>query len=248
MKQISEERRELMESRHEKIIRLSNKMCQNELTITPDTPEYQLLDYVLEDEDIDIMLAMPFMVPMPAPAIAAKAKKSVKETHRILEKIADIGIILDTQLNKHVGKLYTLPPFAPGIFEFLVVRDKFIEEHPKVAELFAEHCIKSYEEVAAETPMGVGVMRVVPIETALPVETKKLTMERISNIIETAPGGNYALMPCQCRRTRRMMGEATGEVEDGLCLYMGIMAESVLRHGVGVRLTKEQAYEHMRKT
>ena len=45
-----------------------------------------------------------------------------------------------------------------------------------------------------------------------------------------------------------MMGEATGEVEDGLCLYMGIMAESVLRHGVGVRLTKEQAYEHMRKT
>ncbi len=248
MKQISEERRELMESRHEKIIRLSNKMCQNELTITPDTPEYQLLDYVLEDEDIDIMLAMSFMVPMPAPAIAAKAKKSVKETHRILEKIADIGIILDTQLNKHVGKLYTLPPFAPGIFEFLVVRDKFIEEHPKVAELFAEHCIKSYEEVAAETPMGVGVMRVVPIETALPVETKKLTMERISNIIETAPGGNYALMPCQCRRTRRMMGEATGEVEDGLCLYMGIMAESVLRHGVGVRLTKEQAYEHMRKT
>ncbi len=237
-----------METRQEKLLRLSRNMCQNELNITTESPEYKLLDLVLEDEDLDVMLALKFMVPMPASAVALSAKMPVAKTKRILDKISEKAFILDVQIDKKLGKLYCLPPFAPGIFEFLVVRDKVMEEQPEIAELFADHCINSYKDVAPETPMGVGVMRVVPIETALPVETKRLTMDRISSIIETAPGGNYALMPCQCRRTRRMMGEATGEVEDSMCLYMGIMAESVLRHGVGKRLTKEEAYEHMRRT
>ena len=34
-------------------------------------------------------------------------------------------------------------------------------------------------------PMGVGIMRVIPVESALPAGDKDLTMERISTLLET---------------------------------------------------------------
>ena len=96
--------------------------------------------------------------------------------------------------------------------------------------------------------MGVGIMRVVPVESSLPADTKIMTMDRLSTLIETTVGGAFCRVPCQCRRVRRIMGEGTGDLEDGMCIYMGLLAESMLRHGRGEKLTKEQVYEHLKRT
>ncbi len=238
-----------METRKDKLILLARKMCQDELRITPDSAEYKVLDYLLEDEELDVMVACELLVPMPATVIAARAKMPVKKVRRILDKISGKLYIVEKKVGDKIGTyLYILVPFAPGIFEFQMTRDKFIEDNPDIAKLFREHAFESYKDVVPETPMGVGIMRVIPIETSLPAETKSISMDKVSNIIEADSSETYALLPCQCRRVRRMHGEAGTEVEDELCLYLGTVAQSFLRHGVGRQITKEEALEHMRRT
>ena len=73
-------------------------------------------------------------------------------------------------------------------------------------------------------------------------ETKTLTMERLSTLIETSPLQIFCKVPCQCRRVRESMGEGTGESPDGMCIYMAMAADTMIRHGMGEQITKEEVY------
>ena len=208
-----------MFNRQEAIIRLGNKMCQGELNITPECAEYELLDYCLSDDEIQIMLGMALMKPLPPSIIAARSHMPVGKTKRILADLVDRAILVDAHIPGVDMYMYTLPVFAPGMFEFLLTNDKFMEANPEVAYLFERHVDESYADVAPASPMGVGIMRVIPIESALPAETKQISMERLSFLMETTMGGLFCLVPCQCRRVRRIMGEGTGDRDEAMCLY-----------------------------
>ena len=236
-----------METRQEQLIRLATEMCKGELKTGPDSAEYQVLDYLLTDDELAVMSHMKVVTPMTARQLAKKSGFSVEKTREILEEMADKAYFMDAEIPKVGAKLYLLAPFAPGLFEFQMCRPGFAEENPEVARLFRKHAFESYADVAPTMPMGVGIMRVIPVESALPADTKKITMDRISTLLDTTIGGKFALLPCQCRRVRKIMGEATGESEEGMCLYTGILAESMLRHGRGIEVTREQAYEHMKR-
>lgn len=238
-----------MESRHDKLMRLATEMCARELDITPECAEYQLLDYLLTDDELTVMSHMKLVTPATARGLAKKTGMKPEKVKRILEDCADNAYFMDVKLGKSGAKLYLLVPFAPGIFEFQLARSKeYNEAHPEISYFFQRHAFESYSQVAASNPMGVGIMRVVPVESSLPAGTKIMTMDRLSTLIETTIGGAFCRVPCQCRRVRRIMGEGTGDLEDGMCIYMGLLAESMLRHGRGERLTKEQVYEHLKRT
>ena len=238
-----------METRHDKLMRLATEMCARELDINPECAEYQLLDYLLTDDELAVMSEMKLVTPATARGLAKKTGMKPEKVKRILEDCADKAYFMDVKLGKSGAKLYLLVPFAPGIFEFQLARSKeYNEAHPEISYFFQRHAFESYSKVAASNPMGVGIMRVVPVESSLPAGTKILTMERLSTLIETTIGGAFCRVPCQCRRVRRIMGEGTGDLEDGMCIYMGLLAESMLRHGRGERLTKEQVYEHLKRT
>ena len=230
-------------------MRLATEMCARELDINPECAEYQLLDYLLTDDELTVMSHMKLVTPATAKGLAKKTGMKPERVKRILEDCAEKAYFMDVKLGKGGAKLYLLVPFAPGIFEFQLARSKeYNEENPEISYLFQRHAFESYSKVAASNPMGVGIMRVVPVESSLPAGTKVMTMDRLSTLIETTIGGAFCKVPCQCRRVRRIMGEGTGDIEDGLCIYMGLLAESMLRHGRGERLTKEQVYEHLEWT
>ena len=238
-----------METRHDKLMRLATEMCARELDINPECAEYQLLDYLLTDDELTVMSHMKLVTPATAKGLAKKTGMKPERVKRILEDCAEKAYFMDVKLGKGGAKLYLLVPFAPGIFEFQLARSKeYNEANPEISYLFQRHAFESYSKVAASNPMGVGIMRVVPVESSLPAGTKVMTMDRLSTLIETTIGGAFCKVPCQCRRVRRIMGEGTGDIEDGLCIYMGLLAESMLRHGRGERLTKEQVYEHLEWT
>ena len=239
-----------METRHDKLMRLASEMAnKGELKITPDCAEYQLLDYLLTDDQLAVMSEMKLVMPSTAKGLAKKTGMPVAKVKRILEECADNAYFMDVKLGKGGAKIYLLVPFAPGIFEFQLARsNEYNESHPEISYLFQRHAFESYGQVAASMPMGVGIMRVVPVESALPAGTKVMTMERLSTLIETTVGGAFCRVPCQCRRVRRIMGEGTGDLEDGMCIYMGLLAETMIRHGRGEKLTKEQVYEHLERT
>lgn len=241
--------KQLMESRHDKLMRLATEMCAKELDINPECAEYQLLDYLLTDDELTVMSHMKLVMPATAKSLAKKTGMKPERVKRILEDCAEKAYFMDVKLGKGGAKLYLLVPFAPGIFEFQLARSKeYNEAHPEISYFFQRHAFESYSKVAASSPMGVGIMRVVPVESSLPAGTKIMTMDRLSTLIETTVGGAFCRVPCQCRRVRRIMGEGTGDLEDGMCIYMGLLAESMLRHGRGERLTKEQVYEHLKRT
>jgi len=244
------ERNMKAEERKEKLIKLATEMAnKGELTITPECAEYQLLDYLLTDDQLAVMSEMKLVMPSTAKGLAKKTGMPAAKVKRILEDCADNAYFMDVKLGKGGAKIYLLVPFAPGIFEFQLARSaEYNESHPEISYLFQRHAFESYGQVAASMPMGVGIMRVVPVESALPADTRIMTMERLSTLIETTVGGAFCRVPCQCRRVRRIMGEGTGDLEDGMCIYMGLLAESMLRHGRGEKLTKEQVYEHLERT
>ena len=235
-----------MHTREENLAKLARIMCSGELDTSPDSPEYKILDYLLEDDELEVMCHMRPTIPFTASALAVLSGFSVKKTKKILDGIAEKACFIDFQIPKTKQKVYIMIPYAPGLFEFQMVRPGYAEAHPEVAKWFWEHQFVSHADVLPTNPMGVGIMRVIPVESALPAETKTLTMERLSTLIETSPLQIFCKVPCQCRRVRESMGEGTGESPDGMCIYMAMAADTMIRHGMGEQITKEQVYEHLK--
>ena len=222
------------------LIQLCEKINGGHYTITPECAEYKLFEQWITDEQITVMLAMTDMKPALVPLIARKAKMPVKRTREILREITDIGLVVQVVVPKVGLEIYLLPPYTPGIFEFLLINEKFCLAHPEIAYAFHGHATTSQIEHAPNTPMGAGIMRVIPVESAIPAEAQQIDNERVSKYIEDN-NGHLSVTPCQCRRVRRMMGEGSGDLDEGLCIFMGHVADMFNRTGKGKPVSVAEA-------
>ena len=230
----------------ENLIRLCEKINDRHYKITPDCAEYKLFEKWITDEQIAVMLAMTSMKPSFVPVIARKAKMSVKRTREILHEITEIGLVVQVVVPKVGLEIYLLPPYTPGIFEFLLINEKFCLAHPEIAYCFQQHATTSQIEHAPNTPMGAGIMRVIPVESAIPADAIAIDNERCNKYIEDNEG-HISITPCQCRRVRRLMGEGSGDLDQGYCLFMGHVGDMFNRTGKGTPCTVEHAKELIKK-
>ncbi len=216
----------------ENLIKLCEKINDGHYKITPDCAEYRVFEKWITDEQISVMLAMTSMKPAFVPIIAKKAGLSVKRTREVLHEITDIGLVVQVVVPKVGLEIYLLPPYTPGVFEFLLINEKFCLKHPEIAYAFHQHATTSQIEHAPNTPMGAGIMRVIPIESAIPADAQKIDNERCSKYIEDNEG-HLSITPCQCRRVRKLMGEGSGDMDEGLCIFMGHVGDMFNRSGKG---------------
>ena len=228
------------------LIQLCEKINGGHYKITPECAEYRLFEQWITDEQIAVMLAMTDMKPALVPLIARKAKLPVKRVREILREITDIGLVVQVVVPKVGMEIYLLPPYTPGIFEFLLINEKFCLAHPEIAYAFHGHATTSQIEHAPNTPMGAGIMRVIPVESAIPAEAQQIDNERVSKYIEDNEG-HLSITPCQCRRVRRLMGEGSGDLDEGLCIFMGHVADMFNRTGKGKPVTVAEAKELIKK-
>jgi len=224
----------------ENLIKLCEKINGGHYKITPDCAEYKVFEQWITDEQITVMLALTDMKPAFVPIIARKAKMSVKRTREVLHDIFDIGLVVQVVVPMVNLEIYLLPPYTPGIFEFLLINEKFCLKHPEIAYAFHQHATTSQIEHAPNTPMGAGIMRVIPIESAIPADAVQIDNERVSKYLEENEG-HLSITPCQCRRVRRMMGEGSGDLDEGLCIFMGHVGDMFNRSGKGRPCTVEEA-------
>ena len=78
------------EERKEKLLKLASEMAnKGELKITPECAEYQLLDYLLTDDELAVMSEMKLVMPSTARGLAKKTGMPVDKVKRILENCAD---------------------------------------------------------------------------------------------------------------------------------------------------------------
>ena len=224
----------------ENLIRLCEKINGGHYKITPDCAEYKLFEQWITDEQITVMLSLTDMKPAFIPLIARKAKLSAERTKQVLHELTDIGLVVQVVVPKVGLEIYLLPPYTPGIFEFLLINEKFCIAHPEIAYAFHQHATTSQIEHAPNTPMGAGIMRVIPVESAIPSDAVAIDNEKCSKYIEDNDG-HLSVTPCQCRRVRRMMGEGSGDLDEGLCIFMGHVADMFNRTGKGRPVSVQEA-------
>ncbi|MBR1565236.1 MAG: FAD-dependent oxidoreductase [Oscillospiraceae bacterium] len=230
----------------ENLIKLCEKINGGHYKITPDCAEYKVFEQWITDEQITVMLALTDMKPAFVPIIARKAGMSVKRTREVLHECYDIGLVVQVVVPKVGLEIYLLPPYTPGIFEFLLINEKFCLAHPEIAYAFHQHATTSQIEHAPNTPMGAGIMRVIPIESAIPADAQQIDNERVSKYLEENEG-HLSITPCQCRRVRKFMNEGSGDLDEGLCIFMGHVGDMFNRSGKGRPCTVEEAKALVKK-
>ena len=231
-----------MEAR-QNLIRLCEKINDGHYKITPDCAEYRAFEKWMTDDQIAVLMAIKGTMKINTLGGIAKGAGMTKEKARaLLHELTEIGLLVQVVIPKVNIELYLQPLYTPGVFEFLLLNEKFCRAHPEIAYAFQQHATTSQIEHAMNTPMGAGIMRVIPVESAIPAEAKQIDNERVSKYIESN-ANHLCALPCQCRRVRKLMNEGSGDLDEGFCLFMGHVADMFIRLGRGKKLTKEEAYE-----
>ena len=94
-------------------------------------------------------------------------------------------------------------------------------------------------------PPGIGLMRVIPIETAIDGNSRKASYEEVSKYLND--NTIFSCSPCSCRTDREAMGEGCGHLKEDMCIQMGHAAEYYIRTGRGREITREEAFEIIKR-
>ena len=230
----------------ENLIKLCEKIGDGHYKITPDCAEYKVFEQWMTDEQITLLMAIKgAMKPNFVGGIARRAGMDKEKARQLLHELTEIGLLVQVLVPKIGLEIYLQPLYTPGVFEFLLLNEPFCRAHPEIAYAFEQHATDSQTEHAMNTPMGAGIMRVIPVENAIPAEAQQIDKERVSYYIEKN-ADHLCALPCQCRRVRKLMGEGAGDLDESFCLFMGHCADMFINLGRGKKLTKEEAYEMMR--
>ena len=230
-----------MESR-EKLIKFCEKVSDGHYKITPECAEYQLFEQWITDEQLDLLLSIEGVLKINfLGKIAKNASLPKKKAKAMLHELTEIGVVLQKRLPLGM-EVYLQPLYTPGVYEFMLLNEPFCRAHPEVAYSFKKHASVSQEEHAMNTPMGAGIMRVIPVESAIEHDSEVIDTERVSYYIEKNDGHLCAL-PCQCRRVRKLTNEGSGDMDENFCLFMGHCADMFINLGRGKKLTKQEAYD-----
>ncbi|MEG0763964.1 MAG: FAD-dependent oxidoreductase [Oscillospiraceae bacterium] len=206
-------------------------------------PEYLILEPVVTDDMADVCMTMAIRERVTAEEAAKRSCKSVDETHNLLLQLADAGVCF---VNTIDGKdTFWYDTWVPGIMEMMVNHPTNPKKFPQIAEAFEAYGRVRGAGTAGMSPVGVGLMRVIPIEQAIDGNSHRASYEEISKHIEEH--NIFSVSNCSCRTAREIMGEGCGHLKEDMCIQMGHAAEYYIRTGRGREVKKEEVYEILRR-
>ncbi len=231
----------------EKVLDFANKVSKKKRgakdAIKPEDPEYRILEPVVTDEMAEVALGLEFRIPQSAQEVAAKCGKSIEETSRILDELADLGVCF---VNKKDGvDKYWHDTWIPGIMECMVNKIENVRKYPQIAEAMEAYGRVRGPLTAGIFPVGMGLMRVIPIEESIMAEKRRASYEEVSKYLNE--NTLFSVSNCSCRTTREIMGEGCGHLKEDMCIQMGHAAEYYIRTGRGREITREEAFEIIKR-
>ena len=228
------------------ILALASKISLESLTYTGITygdPEYRILDPIVDDDMCSVMMRMRLETDFSAEDLAKKTRKSLDFVQMQCDKLVKAGVIR-TRVRSGV-LCYYYPIWVPGIMEGILSNREQCDAHPELGACFEEYTRIRVGMLAPMLGNGVNFMRVMPVMSAIENDTHKASYDEISTLIEKAWA--ISVGPCSCRRSRRLMGEGCGHLEEDMCLYLNDNAISFSKNGEHRLITKEEAYEILRR-
>ena len=212
-------------------------------------PEYYGLVDVLDDDMVELALAMKQRKPTFPEDLAKKLGWSESKVVDTMEEMSRIGILEYNWENPSKKKQYVLPLFVPGAAELLNMRGWFVKEHPEVSDMFHEMTHQPLDGITQMIPPGgAGIgMHVIPVEKAIPAEQKGASIEYLSHWLKKYEG-QIGVGICSCRRAQTVRGEGSGDVEDYWCMGVGEFAQYCAETGKDNKnITYEEAIEILQK-
>ncbi len=228
------------------ILALASKISLESLTytgITYSDPEYKILDPIVDDDMCSVMMRMRLETDFTVEDLAKKTRKSVEFVQAQCDKLVAAGVI---RTRVRYGALcYYYPIWVPGIMEGILSNREQCDAHPELGACFEEYTRIRVGMLAPVLGNGVNFMRVMPVMSAIENDTHKASYDELSTLIEKAWA--ISVGPCSCRRSRRLMGEGCGHLEEDMCLYLNDNAVSFSKSGEHRLISKEEAYEILRR-
>lgn len=226
-----------------KVLEFANKVSRKKMGskdgITAADPEYRILEPVVTDDMATVALCLDMRSPKSAKEIAALCGKPLEETKKILWELAMAGVCFIHEIDGE--DKYWYETWVPGIMEMMVNNKENVKKYPQIAESFEAYGRVRGPKSAGNFPVGLGLMRVIPIEKAIMGETRRASYEEVSLYLNQ--NDSFSVSDCTCRTAREVMGEGCGHLKEDMCIQLGHAAEYYIRTGRGRRITREEAFE-----
>jgi ferredoxin len=205
---------------------------------------YEILKILFSEREAGLVSAVPIK-PFTAKKAAAIWKTSLQDASKVLNELADRGILLDGPQGEEV--IYSLPPPMAGFFEFSLMRYRNDIDQKKLSELFYQYMNVEEDFIKnlftlGETQLG----RVYVNEEVLSAENslQVLDYERASEVIKTA--GSIGIGVCYCRHKMEHLGKNCDAPMD-ICMTFNDSADSLTRHGIARRVDVSEGLDLLQK-
>ena len=209
--------------------------------IDENAPEYYMLANIVSDDEADVAMAAGLRKERTAAYLAKKVGKSVEETEKLAKHLAWLGVFRCTYDEKEGVDKYYMQIFAPGIMEMLVNNQELLNNYPEIGRGFEEYTRRRMELMSAVIPQGYGLMRVVPIESAIKDDPTANDFDKLSYYLNKYD--KFSVSPCSCRASRTSINDGCGHLAEEMCVQMGKGAEHYIRTGRARQITREEALE-----
>ena len=233
------------------ILKLATKISLESLTytgITYNDPEYRILEPIVDDDMCKVMLHMKLDTPRSTEEIAKRCKASVEWTREQLNKLNEAGVCRTMEGLNGAKAGWYYPIWVPGIMEGILSNNEQCERYPDLGACFEEYTRRRIAMVAPvmqNGKQGMMFMRVMPVMSAVENNSKTASYDEVRTLIEKASA--ISVGPCSCRRSRRLIGEGCGHLEEDMCMYLNDNAINYSRLGSHRLIDKEEAYEILKR-
>ena len=233
------------------ILKLCTKISLESLTYTGITYkdcEYRILAPIVDDDMCEVMLHMKLDTPRTSTEIAQRCKRDVKWVETQLEKLRTAGVCRTMEGYNGTKAGWYYPIWVPGIMEGVLSNREQCDKYPDIGKCFEEYTrlrIAPLAPTLQHGTKGMAFMRVMPVMSAVENNSHTAYYDEVAGIIERA----FALSvgPCSCRRSRRLIGEGCGHLEEDMCMYVNDNAVNMVKSGAHRPITKEEAYEILKR-
>lgn len=211
---------------------------------TWDDPEYVILEPGVDDDMAEVGIAMGYFTKRTAAEMAEIMGKPEEYCHEQMMKLAEYGTTFVNVIDG-VDTFWHAESWIPGVMEMIVNNLDNVEKYPVVA-----YAMEAYGRVRGPMssgmfPPGIGLMRVIPIESAIDGNSRRVSYEEVSKYLND--NTIFSCSPCSCRTDREAMGEGCGHLKEDMCIQMGHAAEYYIRTGRGREITREEAFEIIKR-
>ena len=233
------------------ILKLATKISLESLTytgITYNDPEYRILAPIVDDDMCKVMMHIKLDTPRTTEEIAKRCKESVEWTAKQLDKLNEAGVCRTMEGMNGTKAGWYYPIWVPGIMEGILSNNEQCERYPDLAACFEEYTRRRIALVAPvlqNGKQGMMFMRVMPVMSAIENNSKTASYDEVRTLVEKAFA--ISVGPCSCRRSRRLIGEGCGHLEEDMCMYLNDNAINYSRLGSHRLITKEEAYEILKR-